>query len=327
MKKIFILLFITLMCSFTLTGCQNKTNDDDIIVFNISLEAKQYLKDYVEVDGAKQILSEGNFEIMLDYLYNREDKQVLPAYDVENTVDSFICAGSNVYTLTHENYENIILYIHGGAWAFEISQEHIDICDKLATYLNAKVYMPLYPLTPKYNSDDTYQMIESLYKEILKSDKDIYLMGDSAGGNIALGLAYTIKEEKLAAPKKMILIAPCSDMSFTNEEMKEYEEIDPELSIYGASKLAKLWAGEGHLKDPKNSAVYADLSDYPDTLIFQGTNDILCPDNLLLYEHMKEDGVNVTLVKGEGLWHVFPIYPIPEQEKALDIIKDFCLDD
>ena len=59
-------------------------------------------------------------------------------------------------------------------------------------------------------------------------------------------------------------------------------------------------------------------------MIIQGTNDILCPDNLILYQNMKDAGVDVTLVKGEGLWHVFAVYPIPEREEALDLIENFC---
>jgi len=290
--------------------------------FNISDEAKKYGEENIVTDGVKIMLTKEKYDKLLNVLSGRGE-QSLPECQVKNILNSMEFQGSKVYSLQTEGYENVILYTHGGGWIFGIAEEHVHFCDELATRLNAKVYMPLYPLAPEANSNETYSMIEGLYKEILEEGKNVYIMGDSAGGNITLGLMYTIKKENLRKPNKMILIAPCSDMTFSNKEMIEVNKIDPELDLYGCAKSAEIWAGKENLTDAKNSAMFADVTGYPDTMIFQGSNDILCPDNLIFYQKMKDAGVNVTFVKGEGLWHVFPIYPIPEMLAALDLIEDF----
>jgi len=328
-KRLILLLCIAFMLSF-MAGCQKEVEneesnvvDNNIITISMSDEAKKYEEDVIRQDGVKTILNEENYLTVIIALLER-DEQSFPKAPVTNTLEEMEYQGSKVYTLTRENYENIVLFTHGGGWIFGKSEEHVGFCDELCTRLNAKVYMPLYPLAPEADSDDTYSMIEGLYKEISKEGKKIYIMGDSAGGNITLGLMYTIKQQNLVKPEKMILIAPCTDMTFSNEEAIKINETDPELDIFGCSASAMIWAGEEYLTDPKNSALYADVSDYPDTMIFQGTNDILYPDNLLFYQHMKDAGVNVKLVIGEGFWHVFPIYPIPEMNTALELIEDFC---
>jgi len=297
--------------------------DDSIITITMSDEAEKYEEETLSQDGVKMMLTEDYYDQVIQAVSLREE-QSFPECDVTNSLDSMEILGSKVYSLAKDGYENVVLYIHGGAWTFEIAEEHVSFCDELATRLDAKVYMPLYPLAPEADSEDTYAVIEGLYKEILKEGKNVYIMGDSAGGNITLGLMYTIKNEDLAKPEKAVLISPCSDMTFSNKEMVELNKTDPELELYGCRKCAELWAGEENLKNPKNSALYADVTGYPDTMIFQGTNDILYPDNLILYNNMRKSGVDVTLVEGEGLWHVFPIYPIPEREEALDLIEDFC---
>jgi len=308
-----------------LAGCATggSGSKDSIITLQMSEEAKQYEAETLSQDGVKTMLSEDYFDLVIQALTGREE-QSFPACEVENTLEYTEFESSKVYSLAAKEYENLVLYIHGGAWAFEISEEHIQFCDKLATRLNAKVYMPLYPLAPEADSEETYAMIESLYKELAGQGKKVIIMGDSAGGNIALGLMYAIKEQNLPKPEKMILIAPCSDMTLSNDAIQELNQTDPELEQYGCSRCAVLWAGEENLKSPKYSALFADVTGYPDTLLFQGTNDILCPDNLILYQNLKNAGVTVTLVKGEGLWHVFPIYPIPERETALELIEQFC---
>jgi len=329
MKKIFKrITTLSVALLFGMVGCgtgsqNNASKDENIITISMSDEAKKYEEEVISKDGVKIMLSEANYAQVIQALSSRKE-QSFPAGELKNSLGSMEFQGSKVKTLAKEDYKNVVLFIHGGAWTFEISEEHINFCDNLATRLNAKVYMPLYPLAPEANSDETYAVIEGLYKEILKEEKNVYIMGDSAGGNIALGLMYTIKEENLKKPEKMILIAPCSDMTFSNKDMVEINKTDPEIELYGCSKSAELWAGQENLKKPKNSAMFCDVTGYPDTMIFQGTNDILYPDNLKFYQKMKDAGVDVTFVKGEGFWHVFPIYPIPEMEEALKLIEEFC---
>lgn len=322
MKKHMKTLACALLIASLLTSCGAKSDKGGIITIAISDEANEYKTALIQSNG-KELLEEEYFEQTMQSVAGRGE-QILPEYEAKNALACEKFEGSNVYTLTNEDYENVILYIHGGAWVFEITTAHVKLCDNLATRLNAKVYMPLYPLAPEANGEETFAMIEGLYREILKEGKNVYLMGDSAGGEISLGLMHIIKEKGLTKPKKTVLLAPCSDMTFSNAEMATLDETDPVLASYGCRECARMWAGEENLKNPKYSALYADVSGYPDTMIVAGTCDILSPDNYLLYQKLKEAGVNATLVMGEGLWHVFAAYPIPERETVLNLIEDFC---
>lgn len=248
-----------------------------------------------------------------------------PEVETRNTLVKGECDGFNAHYLAKEGYENIILYIHGGAWVFEMFPDHVKLCDDLVDKLNAKVYMPMYPLAPKYSYKDTYKMVVDLYDEIIKEGKPVFVMGDSAGGTLTLGLTHIIKETGRKMPEKIVALSPATDLSFTNPESVEIEKRDPLDAIYGVQECAKIWAQGTDVKDPALSALYRDVSGYPDTLLLACSEDILTPDIIKFYEMMEKADNNVTIVRAEGHWHVFCTFMVPERETFLDIVKDFCL--
>ena len=81
-----------------------------------------------------------------------------------------------------------ILYFHGGSYMAEMSDDHWNFIKKLVLDTKSTIIIPDYPLTPKYNYKDVYNMVEPLYKEIVeKIDvNNLIVMGDSAGGGLAL---------------------------------------------------------------------------------------------------------------------------------------------
>jgi len=323
MKKNRILAIILVSCIAIITmcgGCAMK--DKDIVYLKISEESKKKAEEILAAKPAESTPEE-TFRLMTTLYYTRTT-QNFPDTEVMNKLEHETCAGSDVYTLDNGDYENIVLYIHGGAWTLEIDPEHVSFCDELVEKLNAKVYMPLYPLAPQYTYMETYEMVAELYSELLEQGKPIYVMGDSAGANIALGVMHLIKKYESVMPAKLIVLAPCADMTFSNKEMEKIEPVDPILYISGCQHCAQIWAGDRPLDDPLLSALYADVSGFPDTMIISGTHDILYPDDLKLYEHLKKAGNKVKLVIGEGMWHVFSLETVDEKEQSLNLIQEFC---
>jgi len=262
-------------------------------------------------------------EQYLPYFISRTE-QVFPDVETTNELDKETFDYGDVYTLSGDNQDVNLLYIHGGGWVWEINELHVGFCDKLVDSLGAKVYMPIYPLAPEVDYKQTYQMIERVYDELLKQDKPIYIMGDSAGATITLGFVLSLKDSGKELPEKVVVMAPAADLNFSNSEIDEYQTRDGMLAKSELKEFAKLWAKDADLTIPEISPLYGDYKDFPDTLMFVGDCDVLCADDLKLYDKMCEAGINATLVKGSGLWHVYPVFPISEQEDCLDIIVDFC---
>lgn len=298
--------------------------EDKVIFVNISKEAV-IEREHMRLLPDKSVLTEEFYEPTRQMILTAEP-QPFPEANVKNKLEKD-CAvdGFDVYSLSGDDYDKIVYYIHGGAWVFDILQVHVEFCDDLCTLLNAKVYMPVYPLAPKYSYRETYDMLLAFYDELIKQGKPVYVMGDSAGGTLTVGLVQRLIAQGKKLPEKIVSISPAADLSFSNPEAKEVEARDPMLALYGVTDMANMWAKGTDLKDAALSPISGDLSGFPPTLLFVSTDDILCPDDLILYDMLKAAGCDITLVIGQGLWHVFPITDTPEREKSLAIIRKFCL--
>ena len=145
-------------------------------------------------------------------------------------------------------------------------------------------------------------------------------MGDSAGGGLALGLSLYFAKKKLPVPDKLILLSPWIDLKMDNPKIEEYLDIDPMLKIDELRVDAAYWANGKNLKDYRLSPIYGDLSVLKDVTVFCGTHEIFYPDMLRFMDKLKENKVKHKLYVGEGLNHVYPAFPIPEADEAIEKI-------
>jgi len=226
--------------------------------------------------------------------------------------------GMQVFTIGDENAKNTILYIHGGAYVNELNYQHLLYCLKLSRKLDAHVLLPVYPLAPLHSANETYDMITPLYEKLV-SKNNLTLMGDSAGGGFALSFCQYIKTIGLAQPNNIVVFSPWVDISMSNTPYDSKN--DPILGEIGLKEIGKSWAGDLDSKDYRVSPIYGDNTGLPRTLIFAGTNEIFYKDIKRYVEMLKKDNVDVKLVEGEGLFHIYPLFPMPEAKKAFKEIK------
>ena len=223
-----------------------------------------------------------------------------------------------------ESAENIILYLHGGAYVNEMQKLHISFCDKLAKKANATVYAPIYPLAPNHNWEETYEIVEKLYDLILELKKPITIMGDSAGGGLSAAFAEYLAVKDLPQPENLILISPWVDITMSGDYDKV--EYDPMLGVDGARELGKSWAGDLDPKDYKVSPLFGEVDKLPKTTLFTGTHEIIYPDIVEFYNKLKDNGVDAELNVGEEMTHVYPVYPlVPESKEAFQHIVEIIL--
>ena len=70
------------------------------------------------------------------------------------------------------------------------------------------------------------------------------------------------------------------------------------------------------VKDYRVSPLFGDNEGLADCLIFAGEKEIFYRDIKKYVEKLESDGVNVKFITGQGLFHIYPLFPIPEAKKA-----------
>lgn len=301
----------------------NGVRSEESVQFEKWLIAQSNKKSFSSIENAKQFIKQRGTENIQPYVIGNDVTFI-------SDVKEQHFEGMQVFTLNDQKSfkQKVILYIHGGAWTSQPLNLHWMFMDRMAQSLNAKVIAPIYPKVPHFNYQDTYPKIFNLYKNILEtveSSNQCTIMGDSAGGNIALGLIQLLKRVHLPLPQDIILLSACVDMSLENPLIPEYEEKDPMLACEGMEVITKIWAADKHFNDPLISPIYGDFKGLGRISHFIGTHESLYPDAIKFDEKLTAQGVAINTFVYPQMNHVFVVMPIPEaidaQQKMVNILS------
>lgn len=250
------------------------------------------------------------------------------SFDEEFAQQTF--QGMTTYYLNSSNHSNIsILYLHGGAYVHEFSVSQWRLLNKVANETDAEIIAPDYPLAPHHTYEEAYEQLYSWYVpwQYGNDSRILIIMGDSAGGGLALGFTQYLREKDAALPDGLILLSPWTDLTLSNAEIADYDDVDPVLDAGALLADAQSWAGDTALTDYRLSPIYGDLAGLPDVHIVTGTRELLYPDCVTLYEQLTAAGNQAQLLTREGMNHDYLLLPIPEAgtgiRRICEIITDY----
>lgn len=268
--------------------------------------------------------------LTIAYFFNTDIETKEPRQTIEECeIHTYEYMDRNVFTITKKNGEQsdnkkYIVYFHGGSYVAEATQNHWTFLENIVKDTGYTVIMPDYPLTPKYHYQDVYDMVEPLYKEIVESvgNENVILMGDSAGGGLALGLYEKMAEETVALPVKTILISPWLDVRLENENIQEIEKRDTILNKEALRLAGIAYAGKDGINSYLVNPIDGDVSTLQNIKIFIGTDDILNPDCQLLKEKTDDVNGDVEIKEYENAKHIWIIDHNSEEEVTKQAYND-----
>ena len=228
--------------------------------------------------------------------------------------------GTQVFVLNGDAPRDVIaLYLHGGAYINPFNAYQWRFMDRLAAEADCPVVAPAYRLAPFATYADAYADLTALYRDLLDKNPDsrIALMGDSAGGGLALGLAEYWRDEGLPLPDRLILFSPWVDVSMDNSDILPLTAIEPILHLELVKLHGIYWAGGQDTHHWQVSPLYGDMEGLPPVTLYCGTRELLLPDISLAADKLAAAGNDVDLHVARGLNHDYPLMPIPDAEPAV----------
>ncbi|MGU3649835.1 alpha/beta hydrolase fold domain-containing protein [Mycolicibacterium sp. A43C] len=219
-------------------------------------------------------------------------------------------AGYPVYTVTPKRIIPTagVVYIHGGAWLYEIRSQHWALIAQIAAEAGVAVTVPIYPLLPWGDARVVNELVVQLFSDLVDRYGDVRLAGDSAGGQIALSAAQVLRDRGVD-DVRTVLISPVLDLSLSNPGIPAVLPRDPWLGVDGLRVLAEMWAAGLPVDDPRVSPLVGDMRGLGPMMVLSGTRDILNPDAHLLEDKGRAAGVTVTFIEKDDGVHVFPLVP------------------
>lgn len=255
---------------------------------------------------------------------NRKEHQI-PEGIMRSEAEPFQKAGMKVYRMhpRHKRGERRVLYLHGGGYIHQPSLFHWLFLDRMVQDTGLEFIVPIYPKTPEYSFESAYAKVAALYQDLLAEDAEApVLMGDSAGGGLAIGFSQWLAEEALPQPKALITISPWLDVTLEHPEMDRYAKLDPMLKPENLKIIGRIWAGNQDPAYYKISPINGTLSGLPKLYIFVGEREICLPDARKFAGMLREAGADHEYYEYPMMNHVFPQYPIREGADARRRMKE-----
>lgn len=226
-----------------------------------------------------------------------------------------------------EDPEKVIFYTHGGGYGMGDLISSRALIAPIAKKTGIRVFSFEYRLAPEHPFPAAFDDAKKAYEYVLGqgySPGNIIAFGESAGGGLAVSNILRLIAEGKEAPKCLVTISPWSDLTATGQTYFLNEDKDPLLRGKYLKRLADSYVGDDSPLNPYISPAFASYDDrFPPTLIQAGSDEVLLDDSKLLYNAMKDGGVDIDIEIYPKMWHVFHIWQIEESDKAITAIDEF----
>jgi acetyl esterase/lipase len=225
----------------------------------------------------------------------------------------------------------ILLYLHGGAFILPaVPDVHVRMVARMCSQLDAAGFVADYRLAPFNKFPAALDDCERAYRALLDlgyAPERIAIAGESAGGNLLLGVLQRIRKAGLPMPSCAVPISPGTEMGRIHGPPSRPLRMrrDPILPAAALSRVAELYAGGMDTSDPELSPLYADCRGFPPMFLLASDNEVLLDDTVLFARNVKQCGVDVSLEVWPVLPHAFPLFAawFPEVKQAQDDIIAF----
>jgi acetyl esterase/lipase len=215
-----------------------------------------------------------------------------------------------------------VLYLHGGGYILGSPSLYRDLTWRIASAARARVLAVDYRLAPEHPFPAALDDAVTAYHWLCTQGADperIAVMGDSAGGGLALSLLLRLRDEGIPLPAAAVALSPWTDLALTGRSFTMNAGADPMLSAEQARRFVGHYLAGADPRSPYASPLYGEHEGLPPTIIQVGSDEVLRDDAVRMAERMRAAGCRVELEiwpRMPHVWHAFaPV--LPEARRAI----------
>ncbi|MBA5728563.1 alpha/beta hydrolase [Aerococcaceae bacterium INB8] len=233
---------------------------------------------------------------------------------------------------------DIILFFHGGGWVLGNIDTYTKDCRRLADQMGRIVLAVDYLKAPENpypaGFEDCYHVAQLLLSRPdltgIKGARNIIIVGNSAGGNLAAAVSLRLRNEGKPLPSKQILINPVT--YWRHDEASPFKSVEENGYDYGltAKKMQEYMEmyepDEVKRQNPYIAPLMTeDFSNQPDTLVISSEFDPLRDEGEVYGYMLLEAGNQVEIMRAKDTVHNFLFAPLNEGiiDTTYFLIKDY----
>jgi acetyl esterase/lipase len=227
--------------------------------------------------------------------------------------------------------DRTVLYFHGGGYVSGSPPErYLPLAAAVALAGNARVHVVDYRVAPKTRFPGAFEDCLRAYTWLVThgamNPQSFVLLGDSVGGNLAVAVTAAARDRGLALPVRLALISPMADLTFSGASIEQRKHLDPLVTREMLEFTVAEYLAGADPRDPRCSAIFADMHGFPPMLIQVGENEILYDDATHIRDAATAAGVDVAFESWRHGIHVWPVFissGLPESAAAVERLVTF----
>ena len=214
-----------------------------------------------------------------------------------------------------------VVFLHGGAFCLMSAWTHHRVAGHIATACRAEVVVPDYALAPEEPFpaalEDCVGVVQAA-REVQRHGL-VALMGDSAGGGLALSVLLQIRDAGVAPPFAAVLMAPWLDLTLSSPSIRTSVGVDVILMERNLREMARLYLNGAPADDPRASPLFGDFRGLPPLYVQASGRDLLRDDCTRLRDAFTEQGLELQFELFPDMLHSFQFFAgnIPEADQAI----------
>lgn len=226
----------------------------------------------------------------------------------------------------------VLMYLHGGGFVLGTLDGVDEACRAIADRSGWAVLSVEYRLAPEdpypaalEDAIDAFVWLRGESARLGLASESIAVGGDSAGGNLAAALCLVQRDTGGPDPAAQVLVYPAVDNGFARRSWTEFADA-PLLSTADARWCYESYMGSALVGDVGAAPMRAEsLRGLPPALVITAEVDPIRDDAEAYARRLAEDGVAVTAVRYDGVFHgFFPEVGVFEQSgAAIDEVARF----
>ncbi|MBS6508558.1 MAG: alpha/beta hydrolase [Paraclostridium bifermentans] len=269
------------------------------------------------------------FRNFMDESLNQSLKDLKQDYSL-NEVDIKGIKAAWIESLNSIKNKGVIIYLHGGCYIYGNINNYCTIPVQISNTTGLKVLSVNYSLAPENPFPKAIEDVQNIYEYLIEegyTSDQIVIVGDSAGGGLALATVIKLRDLKVDLPAALGLFSPWVDLTLKGDTIETLKDFDNVLSKRQLEGAAKIYAEKQELTNPLISPVFADLKNCPPMMILAGGREILLSDSINLARRANLDNTIVNFIVWDKLDHVFAVdSTLPESKEAIEILGKFLLE-
>ena len=225
--------------------------------------------------------------------------------------------------------DRTVVYFHGGGYVSGSPPDrYLPLAAAVALAASARVHVVDYRLAPETPFPGAFDDCLRAYHWVAThSDPEtLAVLGDSAGGNLAVAVTAAARDQGLALPVGIALISPLADLTLSGASMEDRKHLDPLVTREMLESTVTEYLAGSDPRDPRCSAIFADMHGFPPMLIQVGENEIVYDDAIRIRDAAAAAGVDVAFESwrhGSHVWPVFISAGLPESAAAIERLATF----